>query len=745
MEVSCMKVAGSTDIVKTVCRIECGANCRIQAHLKNGVVTKVDPLEFPIPGMRHICLKALASVNDILYHPDRLKYPLKRLGERGKGPWVRISWEEALEIIVRRFKDIGEKYGFQSIAFLPGQLWTSSLMGIYQRLASALEASWVNLSGFGDAAGPSGDMISYGIPIGNHYTELDKPKLCVIWGGNYTETQPLEWRKIRNLKEQGVKLVVIDPRFTTTASKADQYVNIRPGTDGALALGMIHVILDKGLADVSFLSTYTVAPFLVRGDNGHFLRERDIVPGGSEKYMIWDSLRQAPCPFDTPGIEAALNGVFSIAACECRPSFQLLADMVRQYPPHRVAEITGIPVATIEELATEYGTRKPVNCHRGWGMQRTFHGDLSWRAVTTLAAVTGNIKLEGYRSFRLNRDDFVKLGEKSFKYMNLYNLYEGIEIGKPYPIKSLFIAAHNPMNQYPNQNKFLKELLPHIDFIVTVDNFNTLSAEYSDIVLPAATFYEYMDLIPPFDSNNEWLQIQRKVIEPLYESKSHVWIASELGRRMGYGEYFTKNDEAYIDSLLASEHVSLDGITLEKLKEAPALLPHYDVPCFTTPSGRLEFYSEAMKPFGEELPVYKEPIESARSDLARKYPLSLLNGHTRYRKCTMLTNSPVLRSLDPEPMLEIHPTDAQKREINDGDWVVVWNDRGRVKLKSRLHHGIREGVVNIKHGWRRQDYQEGSHQELSHYFMNPAQAGAFEPNAALYDILVQVAKAEENT
>jgi anaerobic selenocysteine-containing dehydrogenase len=737
-----MRSPGEEKVVRTVCGIEDGVSCGLLAHVKNGVLVKVEPSDFPTPGMRHICAKGLCSIN-LVYHPDRLQYPMKRVGDRGEGRWERVSWDEAFDTIVSKFTQIGEKYGHESVALIPGQLWTSGLMWIYLKLANALRATWVSLAGFGDAAGPCADQISYGLPIAHEYLyDFEDPGMCVIWGANYTETQPLTWRRIRDAKEKGAKLVVIDPRFTSTASKADEYISIRPGTDAALALGMMKVILEKGLADKPFMTRYTVAPFLVRSDNGLFLREKDIFPRGTDKYMVWDMQTEGARPYDDAGVIPTLNGVFRTSGVECRPSFHLLTDLANQYPLDKTSEITGVPPETIQRLAVAYATGKPVASYRGWGLQRTFHGDLTHRAVTTLAALTGNIRLEGYRAFELNRNDFTNVMNRRFTQVPILQMYEAVLTGQPHPIKALWINAHNFMNQNADNNKVLKKLLPRLQFIVVADLFMNSSAQYADIVLPACTFYERPDLAPPFEAVNPYLQLQPKVIEPLYESKSDFDIANELGSRMGFGEHFGQSAEESIELLLSSGHPSVEGITLERLKEGPVKLPPYEVPIFFTPSGRVEFYSEAMKPFGQELPVYKEPLESAHRPLAEKYPLIFFSTHTRYRKHSMFANVTWLRELDPEPMVEMNPMDAGKRRIQDGDMVVVFNGRGKVRVKAKLHQGIRPGVVNINEGWWNRDYVEGSHQALTHSVINPAQAAAFEPNMALYDNLVEVSKEE---
>jgi anaerobic selenocysteine-containing dehydrogenase len=725
----------------TVCRIEDGSNCRITAHVKNGKLMRIEPIDFPTPGMRHICSKGLSTVRDIVYHPDRLKYPLLREGKRGEGRWKRISWDEALDVIVKNLQNIIDQYGGKAIAFTPGQLWTSALMAIYQRLASALGGTWVNLSGFGDAAGPCADFLSYGIPIGNFYmTDMDHPKLCIVWGANYVVTHALSWRKIRNLKESGVRLVVIDPRFTVTASKADEYVSIKPGTDTALAIGMMRVIRDEGLVDEDFMRRYTVAPFLVRQDNGLFLREKDVIVGGTDRCLIWDEKSQTAAPADESG-SPALNTSCSPKGIACHTAFALLNEFLDQFPVKKASEITGISEDTIHRLAVSYATNQPALIFRGWGLQRTFHGDLTWRAITTLAAMTGNMKLEGIQDFKLNRESYTNVNGRSYHYLPLLTLYDAIANGKPYPVKGLWIAAHNFVNQNPNSNRVLEDLFPKLDFIVTVDLFMNTSAQYSDVVLPACSFYEYMDLLPPFDTANPYLQLQQKVIDPLYECKSHVDIGNAVGKAIGFENEFRYTDEEYIHMLLSSDHPSMQGVTLERLKREPVKLHDpYDAPVFMTNSGRIEFYCEKMVPFQQALPVYKEPIESAGSPLGKKYPLSMINGHSQYFKCSMFTNSPLMCSLAAEPMVEMNPVDAAAREIENGDVVKVFNDRGFVKMRVKIHEGVHPGVVNVTQGWWPENYIDGTHQALTHDHVNPAQSAAWEPNAAYNDILVEVSK-----
>ncbi|UCG82937.1 MAG: molybdopterin-dependent oxidoreductase, partial [Dehalococcoidia bacterium] len=363
--------------------------------------------------------------------------------------------------------------------------------------------------------------------------------------------------------------------------------------------------------------------------------------------------------------------------------------------------------------------------------------------ITTLAAISGNTKAEGFRSFRLRQGAFIRVADQFFKPMPLLQMYEAIMSGQPYPVKVLWLAEHNLMNQDVDNNRILNELVPRLDFIVVADMFMNASAQYADIVLPVCSFYEHLDLVPPLQGPNIYLQISPKVIEPLYESKPDIDIVNELATRIGLGEHFNMSAEEYIELLITSKHPSMAGITLDRLKEGPVEVPYFEVPAFATASGRFEFYSERLKEFGQELPIYIEPIESRRQPLAKKYPLSYLTTHTRYGNHALFAEEPWLRELDAEPRLEIHPVDAKARDIADGDMVTAFNDRGRVKLRCKINEGLRPGVVNINQGWLHSQYAEGTHQALTHGVINPAQTAVFEPNSALYDNLCEVKKADK--
>ena len=738
-------------LVRTACPAHCAANaCGILAHVKGDRVVKLEPADFPDPRTRRICLRGLAALQ-MLYHPDRLQYPLKRTGQRGEGKWARISWDEALDTIADNFQKIAEKYGSRSVGFVLGGPGSGTVkFGAYTRFASLFEGTRVSAWGYGDSAGPCATTAMFGshspAPFISAYRE---PKLNICWGTNPSEASPFLMRPILDYKQQGVRLVVVDPVFTVTASKADEYVQIRPGTDAALALGMMNVIMQEGLQDDDFVRAHTVGPFLVRSCNGRFLRERDLSTGDAERYMVWDTVSGAARASDEAGISPALTGTYYVDGVECKPAFQLLTELIAEYPPDKASEITSVPVDTIRKLAVAYATNKPANIYTNNGLGRHYHGDLTFRAVCTLAAITGNITVPGtggHRRLVLNWDAFLQPDpERSYSRMGILNTYPSILTEKPYPLKALWFSFTNFVNQCADSYKIINELFPKLDFIVDTALFMNDTAKYADIVLPVCTFLEFSDMV---GGPSPYLQLQQKVIEPLYESRSDVSILRDLSKRLGFGEYFDKTEEEFVDLLLNSGHPSVEGINVASLRKGPGrinLTPSAPTaqPAqgkFRTASGKVEFYVEKLKTLGEELPLYREPLESGRSEKAEKYPLVYVQVHSRFRHHSSFANIPALLEINPEPVMDIHPDDAANRDITDGDAVAVYNDRGRVRLKAKLNAGIQPGVVNISQGWWFEQFGEGGHNTLSHDTINPAQDAIYEPNMAFNDVLVQVEK-----
>lgn len=724
---------------RTVCGLPDYMGCGLSVEVEDGIITRVRPGDFPDPADRGVCPKGLAS-RRMVYHPDRLKYPLKRSGQRGEGKWQRVSWDEALTDIAARLQEIGQRCGPNSVAWLASAM--PGLAGSYSRLASLTGGTIVDWWGCGDAAGPCADETTFGYLRGETHLVADgDPRFVIVWGGDPAATNYHHLRMIVRARRRGARVVVIDPRFTATAARADEHIPIRPGTDGALALAMINVVLQEGLRDKRFIAESTVGPLLVKRDGGFFLKESEVIPGGrADVLMIMDEYSGRRQAAGTLQSRPALNGSYAISGIECAPAFQLLSEMVRDYTPEKASRITDIPADVIRRLAMAYGSRRPASIFRGWGMQRTFHGQLSCRAINTLAAVTGNISLDRPPGFVLNWQQFLLPGGPT-DVLPVMLLYDAITRSQPQAVKALWCSGRDFVNEMPNTNRLTGEVLRHLQLVVVCDLFMTPSARYADYALPLASFYEGADLCSA-SFHHAYLQLQQKVIEPLHECRSDFQIAAELGRRMGCGAYFEKSEEQYLEELLASPHPSMNGISLSRLKEGPVMAPRLNHPRqFRTSTGLVEFYTERLKMFGQELPIYLEPLESAHSDKARSYPLTLLTSRSANRMRSGLGRISGLPGADAGPMLDISPADARPRSITDGDTVRVFNSRGQAVLKARLSHRVKPGVVSIAHGWWPDQYLEGHHNELTHEVVNPVQRFLMGPNAALYDVLVQVEKA----
>jgi anaerobic selenocysteine-containing dehydrogenase len=563
--------------------------CGLLVDVSNGVITKVSPTGPDDPVGTKACPKGLATP-ELTHHPDRLRYPMKRIGERGDGKWQRVSWDEALDSIAEKLKDITNRFGATAVAWLTlifPDLTPLSGAG-YMRLMSLTGGTWPDWWGAGDAAGPDADIATFGKMMGEAYLYAEKdPKFGIIWGSNRAVTACPFWPMLKAAKKNGCKLAAIDPRFTKTASYADEYIPIRPGTDAAMALGMVQVILEQNLQDETFIAERTVGPLLVRNDTGLFLRESDLADDGDpEKFLVFDQNSGQARSCDTSGINPALVGAYTLSGIECRAAYDLLATLVKQYTPETVSKITDVPAEVVKRLAVSYATVKPAVIFRGWGLQRTFHGDLSARAINTLAAITGNMNLDLPPDVDFDQPSFYTPGGP-FTSIPILSLHSAVTQGEPFPIKAIWCAGHNFVTTLPDTNKVVGELLPELELLVVCDLFMTATARYADFVLPVTSFYENTD-ISMFSYN---LQLQRKIIDPLYESRSDFRIAADLGRRMGFGQYFHKTEEQYIEEILALNRPATEGITLEKLKQGPVKVKLPDMPGrLNTPTGRVTFY-----------------------------------------------------------------------------------------------------------------------------------------------------------
>ena len=751
-----MTNSNEVQLIRTACPAHCGIDCcGILAHVKRGKVIKLEPAEFPIPNDKRICLRGLSSL-DITYHPDRLKYPMKRVGKRGEGKFERISWDKAFEIISEKFKSISKEYGWKSIGWvLGGPGAGTTKFGAYLRLASLTQSTRVSAWGYGDAGIPCGSRIVFGsqfpyIYLFGTFWQRNWPDLLIVWGSNPAETAPLQtMRKILDAKEKGTQLVVIDPRFTVTASKADVFVGLKPGTDSALALGLMNVIFNRGLQNERFIRNETNGAFLVRTDNGKFLRGKDIGEKKVNAFIIWDENSDTPKVLRRSTLKtASIKGEYEVNGIKCKTALQLLIDLTKEYPPNKTAEITGVSADLITKLGEKIGTSENAIFFTWMGFTRTYYGDISLRGLASVASITGHLSTSfssGYIPAVLNWDPFLKAipDKPSFHRLGILNLYNAVILEKPYPIKALWFAFINFLNQCVDCNKIINEFFPKLDFIVQTELFMTPTAKYADILLPVSTFLEFSDFLPhPYP----YLQLQQKVINPLYESKSDVDIVAGLAEKLGFGEYFKGGEDAMIDLIM--DNPSLGDYTRDKLSKEAMLLRALPEGgkfplTFSTPSGKIELYAEQLVEDGQALPVYLPPIEAPISKKNQKFPIAFIQGHSRFRTHSMFANVKTLLDINPEPIVDINPVNAQERNIKMADMVTIFNDRGKTTLKARLSEAVNQGVIDITEGWWLNQFREGSVNHLTHDIINPVQNKIYEPNMHMNDVAVEIIKYKE--
>lgn len=655
-----------TKTIRAVCPHDCPDTCSMIVTVKDGVAVKLrgDP-EHPFTD-GFLCQKVNRYLERV-YHPDRLKHPLARTGPKGSGQFRRISWDEAIATIAAKFREIAQsKDGPQAI--LPysycgtmGKLQCSSFdRRFFHRLGASLLDRTICAT-----AGAAGCDITLGTRAVIDPDSVIHSRYIINWGSNTAVTNMHLWTIMHRARKAGAKIVTIDPYQCKTAQKSDWWIPIRPGTDAALALGIMHILWRDGLQDDDYLTKYCLG--------GEELRQRAL----------------------------------------------------EEYDPDRVAHITGIPAADIEKLAHEYGTVRPALIRVNYGMQRHRGGGMAVRAITCLPAIIGSwrevgggallstSKLYPFNTNALERPDLIPPGTRT---INMTQLAEALlgELPGP-PVRAMYVYNSNPAAICPDQSRVLKGLLREDLFTVVHDQFQTDTADYADIVLPATTQLEHFDIHNSY--GHMYVQTNEPAIAPLHEAKSNTAVFRLLAKAMNFEpEVFQISDEQVAEeSLQTNGHVKYPppqafvGITLDRLKrEGPVRLnlPENYMPFaegnFGTPSGKCELYSPALAKEGRDpLPNYTPPLEDpqTRPDLAAKYPLQMLSPPVPEFLNSTFVNIDSLREQAREPTLEIHPIDASARNIKDGEWVRIFNDRGTFKARAIVAETVKRGVVVSQSVW----------------------------------------------
>ena len=640
------------DSIRTTCGI-CQIGCGVLATVTDGLVTKVagDP-DHPL-NKGVLCPKGLASL-EYLYHPQRLRQPLKRLGKRGEGKWQAISWEEAIDFTAKSLMAVKNRFGPEAIAFMRG-----AAKGVQDELL----ARFANLVGSPNFLSMGyvcfiprhhASMLTYG-----HFAipDIDHPsKTIIVWGENTSETLFHVNARILKALKMGARLVVIDPLRTEDARMADLWLRIKPGTDLALALGMIHVIVKESLYDKPFVERYTVG-------------------------------------------------------------FDLLRSVVEEYTPEFISKLTSVPAKTIQDAARLYAKERPSIIQWGNGIDHSPDNVQTARAICILRAITGNLGIPG-GEIEWTKPSILPRGSVAFSlhdrippevrekrltgkeellpnvfYALQRNVLDAMIEGKPYPVRAGYVQGSNPLLSYPNAKKTYKALTG-LDFLAVSDMFLTPTAALADIVFPSVMYLECDSIVaPPYSL--PVVSVQQKVTR-IPECRSDFEILGSLASAMGFGAEFWNTEEMCLNMLLEPAGITFDEFRTIGLLNGTKDYRRFQHAGCATPSGKVEIYSERLKEWGfDPLPVYHEPITTSDPD----YPLVLTSMKRAPYRHSGGKQIPSLRQLHPEPTVLINPDTGKKNDIHDGSWVIIETSLGRITQKVAFDSAIDPETICADYGW----------------------------------------------
>lgn len=753
------------------CRGNCFGGCKIKVKVRDGNVVSSTMGEFPNPAYNRICSKGLTHLQRI-YDPDRLKVPLRRVGERGADQWEEISWDDAVNEIATTWQKIIDEDGAGSIGLVPsaGGNFGSASTQYPQRLSNAL--GFTTISPCYDNGLFAGGGFSKGTGV-NEITDMPNAKTIIVWGANPSEAQTQHWHFITEAHNGGSKLITIDPNYTNCAAKSDQWIPIRPATDTALVMAMMNVCIDNGWIDENYIKIGTVGPFLVKESDGTYLRQSDITgeapaEGEVDAILVTDGNGTFATPAEIT--DPVIEGTFEVNGENVTCAYTLLKDAIKDWTVERASELCDIPVDTITELARVYSQEGPSTIYTGLGPDHYVNGHMFYFAVTGLAGITGNLGKPGatcgmdwpVAGFGISAASNPKnmVGPAGLIPGPLFPVAvrEGELEGRPVKLRSLYIYSANPVANQVERKAWL-EALETMELVVIAEMRMTDTARYADIVLPVTHWFEMTEIAPVI---TPYMTLQEKCIEPLHEAKTDVEIINLIANAMGLVEDFQYTEEEYLAKTLENPNSEKLGITWDRLKEEKCIRDYPQEPyflgvdgVFPTPSGREQFYREAVTPYvdygqtltdmRERLPYWEPPAEAwpetvgefEANPLAEKYPL-IYSGERNKMKChTQFGHNPWLIELYDEPIVKMHPDDAAARGISEGDYVRVYNDRGFVVLKALMHPGTRPGMIIVPKGWEEDQFVAGHYADLTSHVFNPTV-----PNNCFFDALCEVEKYE---
>ena len=679
--------------VHIACPHDCPDTCAMLVTVEDGVATKIqgDP---QMPFTEGTLCTKVSHYLERTYSPDRLQYPMKRVGKKGEGKFRRIGWDEALDEIAARLKALAAEDP-QSI--LPcsyaGTMGMVQYSSMDRRFFYKLGASLLDRT-LCSSAGKYGLKATLGGSVGMDPERFDEAQLIILWGANPIVSNLHLWSRVQAAKRRGAKVIAIDPYQSLSAEKCTQHVALLPGTDGALALGMMHVLVRDGLIDRDYIARHTVG-------------------------------------------------------------FDALEKRLQEYPPERVAKLCGLGSEEVVQLAREYGTIRPAAIRLNYGMQRHAGGGIAARTIACLPALVGawrdvagglvltTADFYGFDHAALERPDL--LAGRRPRTINHSQLGDALTSANP-PVRAAIVYNNNPVAVCPESDKVIAGFSREDLFTVVIDQFQTDTADYADIVLPATTQLEHWDVHKSY--GHLYVVANNPAIAPIGESLPNSEIFRRLAARLGFEEpCFKESDEDICRTALASQQPRMKSIDWEGAKQhgwqrlnVPQRFAPFAEGGFPTPSGKCEFHSEWLQNQGiDPLPFYNPPAEVADEALARDYPLAFLSPPARHFLNSSFANMARFREFEREPHLDMNPRDAAERGIRDGDAVRVFNARGEYRLRARVNGKPRPGVVVAPSVWWKKHSPDGRNANN----VTSQRVADLGGGATFYDCRVQVERVGE--
>jgi anaerobic selenocysteine-containing dehydrogenase len=670
-------------MIKGACPHDCPDTCALDVHVKGGVAVKVTGSNGHAPTAGVLCTK-VARYTERTYHPERLLHPMRRIGAKGEGRFERISWEQALKIIAARLGPLAAHDPQQilpySYAGTMGLVQGDSMsMRFFHKLGASLLDRTICAS-----AGTAGHEITLGSRVGMDMELAEEAKLIIFWGSNAITSSVHFWARAQEAKRRGARLVAIDPYRSLTAEKCHSHIALLPGTDSALALGLMHVMIRDGLIDHDYVTRHTFG-------------------------------------------------------------FEALRERAHEYDPAAVAHLCGISAAEIESLAQLYGSTRPALIRANYGMQRVRGGGMATRNIACLPALVGAFRdaaggllLSTGGNFcidaaALERPDL--LAGRTPRTINMSTIGHAL-LDADAPIRALIVYNSNPVAVAPDSTRVVRGFAREDLFTVVLEHFKTDTADYADILLPATTQLEHLDVIKPY--GHYYMMANNPAIAPLGEAKPNTEIFRLLSQAMGFTDgCFQDSDETLAQAAVADDwdFDAVRAVGWKRVGRAKGIARFADGG-FDTPSGKVEFYSARAKAMGlDALPDYIAPQEDTRSETASRYPLAMISPPARHFLNSSFVNVQSLRAVEGEPWLDIHPQDAALRGVLPNSYVRVFNDRGSLELRARVTDRARPGVVvGLSVWWKKlsRDGKNANELTSSDTLTDMGRAPTF------YDCLVQV-------